>query len=158
MSVSVLWSSGRTTRTSSDYIFSVTRVTDDKPGSRSNMWLIALKRATVTSSAPFCSGHVENMRGELKKAAGRSALSWGVRGNDWKQLLSEVVFRPRYWPLFRWKKWNICSTVKAAICCLVYLKGRGNIPPSPKSHVTWREAGSWAWTAKQVEFVFKIRA
>ena len=29
---------------------------------------------------------------------------------------------------------------------------------SPSPNVTWREAWSWAWTVKQVEFVFKIRA
>ena len=51
---------------------------------------------------------------------------------------------------------------------LVYLKRRCNIPSFPKSrhlaatgvgiNVTWCEAQSWAWTVKQIEFVFKIRA
>ena len=71
---------------------------------------------------------------------------------------SRFQFRP---PLTQIKS----SEVTAAMCRLVYLKGRCNIPSFPKSchwgghnHVTWREARSWAWRVKRVEFVFKIRA
>ena len=51
-------------------------------------------------------------------------------------------------PLFRWKRWHVCSKVKAAMCCLVFLKGRCNIPYFLKSrHLAANgvNLNMWCW-------------